>query len=72
MEEREGRFQNMFRTAKNHISRAREGKKLLKDGKSLNNMRIPIEGPETSDLRNRRELFIKNISSKSPDELGKI
>ena len=52
---------NVFRSALSHLQRAKEGSQLLKEGKSLSEMKSPIEGPTEEYLRLKRQEFVEGL-----------
>ena len=65
-------FRKSVETAINHRARAREGKQLLKEGKTLNEMQTPITGLSESEMLERRQAYIDNLTVKSPIELENL
>ena len=62
---------DMFRSSGSHFGRAREGKELLKEGKSLSEMTTPIDGPSKEYLFLQRKRYIKQVSNMNNESLVK-
>ena len=55
-------FRRAIETAKNHMARAAEGRKLLEQGKSLREMQTPITGLDPDQNNTRRADYLQEIS----------
>lgn len=65
----ESRSNQILRTVRSHIGRAREGIELLEAGRSLAEMTTQIEGPADEFLKERRLSFIESMENKKQSEL---
>ena len=65
-------FRKSILVAKNHSARAEEGKKLLEDGKSLDNMQTSITGLTEEENIIRRRAYIDDLNGKSNSELKEM
>ena len=69
MFESEEIFRKSVLTAGNHIERAKEGARLLAEGKSLSEMKTPITGPTEEEMNRRRMAQIKQYQGMSDEKL---
>lgn len=63
---------NVIRSAISHLQRAKEGSRLLKEGKSLSEMRSPIEGPTEEYLLLKRQEFVNGLQNMKKDSLQEL
>lgn len=64
--------ENILKSAKSHLQRAREGRDLLKKGRPLSEMTTPIEGPSDEYLLSKRKIFIDGLQDKDKESLNKL
>lgn len=69
MFESEDIFKKSVLTAANHIARAKEGAKLLAEGKSLSEMETPITGLTEEEMNRRRTAQLKQYQEMNHEEL---
>ncbi|NCN82619.1 MAG: hypothetical protein GW947_01505 [Candidatus Pacebacteria bacterium] len=62
-------FRNSVLGAKNHRERAREGKKLLGEGRSLSEMKTPPTGMTDGENVERRTEFLSELKQMTEPEL---
>lgn len=55
-------FRKSILTAQNHLTRAREGQKLLDEDRPLSEIQTPIIGLEDDELKAKRMEFLSNIN----------
>ena len=55
--------------ARNHLERSEEGRKLLRDGRSLNEMTTPLAGLTDKQTRERKGDFVKRMKKMDADQL---
>ena len=62
----------VYKTAQNHIARATIGRELLVARKSLDEMNLPIEGPDYEQLQAKRTEFVGELGEMSDLELREL
>ena len=64
-------FRKAIETAKNHLARVEEGSKLLKQGRSLDEMTTPITGLSAEETLERRGEYLRYIGEMDISRLRK-
>ncbi len=64
--------ENIFKSVRSHLLRVKEGRQLLKEGRSLSEMTTPIEGPSNEYLQLKRQEFINGLHGMDKDALDKL
>ncbi len=62
-------FRRSIKIAKNHMDRAREGKKLLEEGRPLSEMKTSLFGLTAEDTLERRSHYLKFIGEMDESSL---